>query len=81
MSNQTETRRTHGRARVGETRTSDFARGADYEIKSGGGSIVGAFEFDSKEQAEAVLKSFLSGVISGPSPSGSGPKPGGPMPG
>ncbi len=76
MSNETETRRTQGRAKVGETRTADFARGADYEIKSGGGSIGAAFEFESKEQAEAVLKSFLSSMVAAPSRSSGVPKRG-----
>ncbi|WP_146187319.1 hypothetical protein [Arthrobacter sp. HMWF013] len=80
MSNETETRRTQGRAKVGETRTSDYARGADYEIKSGGGSIVGALDFESKEQAEAVLKNFLSSMMSTSSRRESGNHRGGPLP-
>ncbi len=45
-------------------KSSKAARGADYEIRSGGGSIVGDLEFDSKEQAEAVLQNFLTELLS-----------------
>lgn len=64
MSSESNSQR-RNRARRTNPSTTDrigFGRRADYEIKSGGGSIAGTVDFVSSKQADSLITNFLTGL-------------------